>query len=186
MLWPEASRASPSSSRSSSVSVYRARPTPGPQKSQQGLARGAPARTLVPSVSRCHPVWLLLLLLAGCVRLGACPSKAGGPCDPRDANCPKSYGCALGAEVCTRECAATEDCWVKVEDGCRSDELPLMRLPDGGTFSEQSADGFCPETKRMVCLGGWCQRDACRDGGCRYDEYGPSPFKGNRSQGPAQ
>ncbi|MCC6335845.1 MAG: hypothetical protein IT380_17880 [Myxococcales bacterium] len=126
----------------------------------------------------------LPLLLAGCVKLGACPSTVGGSCDPRDANCPKGYVCALGAEICTRECVETTDCWVKVEDGCRSDRLPLMTLPDGGTFVETSEDGFCPETKRMVCLGGWCQREKCLDGGCLYDEYGPSPFKGNRGQGP--
>ncbi|MEW6431551.1 MAG: hypothetical protein AB1730_08570 [Myxococcota bacterium] len=128
----------------------------------------------------------VVLLLAGCVRMSACPSKAGGSCDPRDPNCPVGYRCALGAEVCTRECVETTDCWVKVEDGCRGDELPLMRLPDGGTSVEMSPDGFCPETKVMVCLDGWCQRDVCQDGGCLYDEYGPSPFKGNRGQGPAQ
>lgn len=130
--------------------------------------------------------WVLLFVFAGCVRVSACPSKAGGSCDPRDPACPKDYVCALGAEVCTRECTQTSDCWVKVEDGCRGDELPLMTLPDGGTYVEMSADGICPESKVMVCLGGWCQREGCLDGGCLYDEYGPSPFKGNRGQGPAQ
>jgi hypothetical protein len=59
-----------------------------------------------------------------------------------------------------------------------------MRLPDGGTVVEESSDGFCPETKTLVCLDGYCQSQGCLDGGCDYDLYGPSPFKGNRSQGP--
>lgn len=109
----------------------------------------------------------------------------GGACDPRDANCPKGYFCAL-AEVCTRRCEATKDCWVKVDDGCRSNTLPGQRLADGGVFVESTDDGFCAESKEMVCLEGYCQRAACLDGGCDYDLYGPSPFKGNRAQGPAQ
>lgn len=113
----------------------------------------------------------------------ACPSTAGGTCDPRNANCPANYYCAA-AEICTRRCEQTSDCWVKVEDGCRYTTLPGQRLPDGGVFVETTEDGFCPETKAMLCLDGYCQRDACADGGCDYDVYGPSPFKGNRSQGP--
>lgn len=131
--------------------------------------------------------WVLLLAVAGgsCVRLAGCPSVAGGPCDPRNANCPAGYTCAL-AEVCTRPCAETQECWVRVEDGCRYTLLPGQRLPDGGVFTEASEDGYCPETKLLVCLDGFCQREACLDGGCDYDVYGPSPFKGNRDQGPAQ
>ncbi len=103
----------------------------------------------------------------------------------RNANCPVGYACTL-AEVCTRSCEQTSDCWVKVEDGCRGAELPGQRLPDGGTFMETRDDGFCPETKVMECLQGYCQRFECVDGGCDYDLYGPSPFKGNRSQGPSE
>jgi hypothetical protein len=73
---------------------------------------------------------------------------------------------------------------VKVEDGCRSTCTPGQRFSDGGICTEQSADGFCPETKLMECLDGYCQRFECTDGGCDYDLYGPSVFKGNRSQGP--
>ena len=49
-------------------------------------------------------------------------------------------------------------------------------------------DGYCPETKRMACVDGYCQQDVCTglDGGCDYDLYGPSPFKGNRNVGPAE
>lgn len=133
-----------------------------------------------------HAALLGLFLFASCMDFGACPSTAGGSCEPRDANCPKGYTCALGAEICTRECVETVDCWLKTDDGCRSDYLPLQTLPDGGTYTEMSDDGYCPESKVMVCLGGWCQRMKCLDGGCLYDEYGPSPFKGNRGQGPAQ
>ncbi len=115
----------------------------------------------------------------------ACPSPAGGSCDPAQANCPKGYACAV-AQVCTKDCAQASDCWVKVEDGCRSSAVPLQRLPDGGTFVETSEDGFCPETKLLACVGGHCQRGACADGGCDYDVWGPSPFAGNRTQGPAQ
>jgi hypothetical protein len=115
----------------------------------------------------------------------ACPSPAGGTCDPRNPGCPVQYVCAL-AEVCTRACEQASDCWVKVEDGCRYTELPGQRLADGGIFMETSDDGFCPETKLMECIEGSCQRAECEDGGCDYDLYGPSPFKGNRNQGPAQ
>ncbi len=130
--------------------------------------------------------FMLFVFAVGGCQLGACPSSAGGACDPRDFNCPKDYACGL-AEVCTRKCANDMECWVRVTDGCRSNALPLMRLPDGGTYTEDTGDGFCPETKLMVCLDGYCQRDTCAvDGGCNYDLYGPSPFKGTRSQGPSQ
>lgn len=134
-----------------------------------------------------RPLWLftLALLAVGCTKIQACPSQAGGACDPRDYNCPTGYVCTI-AEVCSRQCEQTSDCWVKVTDGCRSNELPGMALPDGGTYVEDIGDGFCAETKRMVCLEGHCQKDLCLDGGCDYDVYGPSPFKGNRSQGPSQ
>lgn len=125
---------------------------------------------------------LLLLLAAWCSCLSPnCPSQAGGSCDPRGANCPTGYYCAL-AEVCTRTCTETVDCWVRGEQGCRPDLLPLQRLPDGGMFVESVDDaGYCPETKRLACVAGYCQRDGCADaGGCDYDVYAPSPFKGNR------
>ncbi|MFT3707799.1 MAG: hypothetical protein QM817_09075 [Archangium sp.] len=121
-------------------------------------------------------VWVLLIL-ASC-RISAC-SAAAEPCDPRNANCPKGYSCAL-AEICTRRCEQTSDCWVRVEDGCRyPGYLPGQKTPDGGVFSDQeSADGFCPETKAIECISGYCQQPECADGGCDYDLYGPSPYKG--------
>lgn len=126
---------------------------------------------------------LVLLCVAACQNQ-ACPSTAGGTCDPRNANCPKGYVCAL-AEVCTRTCEQTSDCWVKVEDGCRYTYLPGQRLPDGGVFSDQTTeDGICPETKLMECVSGYCQRAECASQSCDYDIYGPSEFKGNRSMGP--
>ena len=124
----------------------------------------------------------VFIVVASCQQQ-ACPSPAGGKCDPRDPNCPPGYVCAM-AEICTRTCEQTSDCWIKVEEGCRYTSLPGQRLPDGGVFMETSDDGFCPETKLMECLEGHCQHFECADGGCDYDLYGPSPFKGNRSQGP--
>lgn len=115
----------------------------------------------------------------------ACPSRAGGPCDPRHASCPAAYTCAL-AEICTRTCQQTSDCWVKVEDGCYYTEWPGQLRADGGVFMEASADGFCPETKLMECLEGHCQRFECLDGGCDYDLYGPSTFKGIHDPGPGR
>jgi hypothetical protein len=125
-----------------------------------------------------------VLLFIACQKLPACPSPAGGSCDPTDPNCPKGYSCAAAAQVCTRACEQDSDCWVKVEDGCRANSLPGERFPDGGVFVESSEDGFCSETKLMVCLAGYCQRSSCvQDPGCD-DLYGPSPYAGNRSQGP--
>ena len=124
---------------------------------------------------------VLFVLIASCQQ--ACPSAAGAPCDPRNANCPPGYACAM-AEVCARACEQTSECWVKVQDGCRSNYFPGQRLPDGGVFTEVSDDGFCPETRLMECIEGHCQRFECADGGCDRDLYGPSPFKGNRDRGP--
>jgi hypothetical protein len=133
-----------------------------------------------------HAFPLAVLLVVASCQNQACPSTAGGPCDPRNANCPRGYTCAL-AEICTRTCEQTPDCWVRVEDGCRYTELPGQRLPDGGVFSDQAtADGYCPETKIMECVSGYCQRSKCAAEGCDYDIYGPSGFKGNRSQGPEE
>jgi hypothetical protein len=127
---------------------------------------------------------VFVCVLAGCFNTKACASQAGGHCDPRNFECPKSYNCSL-AEVCTKACEQTSDCWVKFADGCISTNLPGMRLPDGGVFMEMmSEDGFCPESKQIVCLNKFCQQEVCVDGGCNYDIYGPSEFKGNRSQGP--
>ena len=130
-------------------------------------------------------LFLLVAFFASCS--GACPSVVGGACDPRNANCPTGYYCAI-AEICTRHCEVSSDCWINVADGCRSNWTPGMRLPDGGVFVESTDDGYCTESKQMGCLAGYCQRADCLelDGGCDYDVYGPSPFKGNRSQGPAQ
>lgn len=130
---------------------------------------------------------LPLFVLCVAVSCGqqACPSGPGDSCDPRNANCPKDYTCAV-AEICTRTCEQTSDCWVKVEDGCRPKALPGQRLADGGIASETSEDGFCPESKVMHCLDGYCQFAECADGGCDRDLYGPSGWKGNRSQGPQE
>lgn len=127
---------------------------------------------------------LVLLLVVSCQQQ-ACPSAAGDPCDPRNANCPADYWCAV-AEVCTRRCEQTPDCWVKVEKGCRyPDYVPGEKLPDGGVFTDVSEDGFCPETKRVECIDGYCQHSKCADGGC-VDVYGPSPYKGNYNQAPPE
>lgn len=134
--------------------------------------------------------WWFVVIFLDCTTpagQGSCPAPAGGPCEPRKQNCPEGYYCPL-TEVCTRTCEQSMDCWVKVAAGCRSNAVPYMRLPDGGVFMETMDDGYCPETKRLVCVGGYCQNDTCAfdDGGCDYDLYGPSPFKGNRSVGPAE
>jgi hypothetical protein len=132
-------------------------------------------------------LFLTLAFFAGCSR--SCPSVAGGACDPRDANCPTGYSCAM-AEICTKRCELPSDCWLRVESGCRSNYMAGMRLPDGGVYVESTEDGYCTESKSMICLDGYCQREDCSDGDggnvCDYDVYGPSPFKGNRSQGPAE
>jgi hypothetical protein len=134
-------------------------------------------------VSRSLPI-LVFILVASCQNQ-ACPSTVGGSCEPRNANCPSGYSCAL-AEICTRTCEQTSDCWVPVSAGCHSNYYPGMILPDGGTYTEQSEDGFCTDSKVMECIAGYCQRGECADGGCDYDLYGPSPFKGNRNQGPSE
>ncbi len=128
------------------------------------------------------PFIVLVAWAAGCQQ--ACPSPAGGVCDPRNPNCPPGYHCAM-AEVCTQQCQVVEDCWIHANNGCRETYFPGQTLPDGGYFQEVSEDGYCPETKLMECVGGYCQR---RDYGDAhdYDLYGPSPFKGNRSQGPEE
>ncbi len=126
----------------------------------------------------------VFIMVASCQQV-ACPSPAGRSCDPRNPNCPADYSCAL-AEICTRACEQTSECWVKVENGCRSDYYPGQRLPDGGTFQDATnEDGFCPETKLLECIEGHCQLAECADGGCDYDLYGPSPYKGN-PRGPEQ
>ena len=108
----------------------------------------------------------------------------GEVCDPAAANCPKNYYCAL-AEICTRTCTTAADCRIKVGDGCRSPYIFGQRLPDGGFYNEQPGE-YCPEGETLICLDGYCQLGSCADGGCNYDLYGPSPFRGNRTQGPAQ
>lgn len=137
----------------------------------------------MPAVRPWFPVFAFILV-ASCGQQ-ACPSIAGGSCDPRNFDCPPGYTCSL-AEVCTRTCAETAECWVKVEDGCRFDQyLPGQLQPDGGPFMESSEDGFCPETKLMECIEGYCQRFSCADGGCDYDVYGPGT-KGTQTQGPEE
>lgn len=137
----------------------------------------------------CVPVrhWfpLFVFIVVASCQNQACPSYAGENCNPRSFDCPPTYTCAM-AEICTRACEQTSDCWVKVTDGCRFVCLPGQRLSDGGVCTEQSDDGFCPETRTLECVGGYCQRGECADGGCDYDLYGPSDFKGNRDQGPLQ
>lgn len=130
---------------------------------------------------RCFTL-ISFIVVASCQNQ-ACPMRPGESCDPRKPNCSKGYHCAL-AEICTRSCEQASDCWVKVTDGCRSNYVPLQRLPDGGTWVESSEDGFCPETKLLECLEGYCQLAASADAG--YDLYGPSEFKGNRDQGPGR
>lgn len=124
----------------------------------------------------------VFILVASCQQT-ACPSPPGGKCDPRNFNCPGGYTCSL-AEICTRKCESVSECWVKVEEGCRGIEYPGMRLPDGGTFMETSDEGFCPESRTLACVQGYCQPGKCADDGCDYDLYGPSEYKGNREQGP--
>lgn len=128
-----------------------------------------------------------LMLAASCFpTMQACPSRAGEACDPRHADCPKGYVCAL-AEICTHACEQSSDCWIKVTDGCRTNELYGMKLPDGGVFTETATeDGFCPDSKLLECVSGYCQEARCLDGGCEYDLYGPSEYKGNRDQGPGR
>lgn len=128
---------------------------------------------------------LVLVILVSCQQK-ACPSPAGGSCDPSNADCPRGYSCAV-TEVCTRRCEQTSDCWVKVEDGCRGDCAPGQLLSDGGLCSEERPeDGFCSETKRLGCIAGYCQYLECADGRgddglCRYqDIYGPADYDGNR------
>lgn len=143
----------------------------------------------LPTVSKRLFWWSVIAFVSCATPLGqgSCPAPAGGHCEPRKQNCPQGYYCPL-TEICTRTCEQTSDCWLRVETGCRSDAVPFMRLPDGGTYTEVQDEGYCPESRRMVCLGGYCQRDECvlLDGGCDYDLFGPSPFKGNRSVGPAE
>ena len=136
----------------------------------------------MPPVQRALPLFVFIAI-ASCQQQ-SCPSYAGGPCDPRNADCPKGYSCAL-AEICTHPCEQASDCWVKVEDGCRYTKwLPGQRLADGGVFTEQSEDGFCSETKLLECVAGYCQLQECLSSPCDPDLYGPSEYKGNRSQGP--
>lgn len=122
---------------------------------------------------------LALIIFASCLDTGGCPASASGPCHPRSSNCPNGYVCSL-AEVCSKACTVNSDCLVDATGGCYSDGLPGMRLPDGGVSNgAPPADGICPESKSLVCLGGFCQKEVCLlDGGCDYDLYGPSPFKG--------
>lgn len=143
----------------------------------------------VPFVRRRVFFWWVAAFV-GCatpIGQGSCPAPAGGNCEPRKQNCPEGYYCPL-AEICTRTCEQTSDCWIRVELGCRSNAVPYQRLPDGGQYTEENDEGYCPETRRLVCLAGYCQKNECEsaDGGCDYDVYGPSPFKGNRSVGPAE
>ena len=125
---------------------------------------------------------LALLSFGGCYDLGGCPAAANGSCHPRSSNCPQGYFCSL-AEICTKGCTIDSDCLVNASGGCFSDALPGMRLPDGGTATgAPPEDGICPESKSLVCLDGYCQQNTCLDGGCDYDLYGPSPFKGGGGQ----
>ncbi len=137
-------------------------------------------------MARRWTLWLWLLIAGGCLRAESCPSPAGGSCDPRLPNCPATYHCAL-AEVCTKACEATSDCWVPTSAGCVPGTLPGQRLPDGGLAQEEEVvDDICPESRHMACVAGYCQKEGCADGGCDYDVYGPSPFKGSYRGGPTK
>lgn len=125
------------------------------------------------------------LAIASCQQQACLPSAAGGPCDPRNAVCPTGYHCAL-AEICTRACEQASDCWVPVTNGCYYTYLPGQLQPDGGAYVESTEDGFCPDTKLLECVAGYCQRQECLSTPCDYDLYGPSEFKGNRDQGPGR
>lgn len=126
-----------------------------------------------------------LLAIASCQQQACLPSKAGGSCEPRNAVCPSGYHCAL-AEICTRACEQASDCWVPVGNGCYYTYFPGQLQPDGGAYVESTEDGFCPETKLLECVAGYCQRQECLSTPCDYDLYGPSDFKGNREQGPGR
>lgn len=126
---------------------------------------------------------VVALLVVGACQQQACPSAPGGPCNPDSAKCPKSYHCAK-AEICTKPCEEARDCWVRVEDGCYYERLPGQLMADGGPFTETSDEGFCPDTRSMACVDGYCQRGECADGGCDLDLYRPSEFRGNQTQGP--
>lgn len=126
----------------------------------------------------------MVVLVASCQQV-ACPSQPGRECDPRNYNCPPTYTCSL-AEVCTKPCETTEECWVPITDGCVIKYAPGQLQPDGGPYMEESEDGFCPESKRVVCEGGYCQHENFVNGTWDYDLYGPSGNKGNRSQGPGE
>ena len=101
----------------------------------------------------------VFIMVASCQQV-ACPSAPGGPCNPRNAACPAQYHCAL-AEICTRKCEQPSDCWVKVEEGCYYDQRPGQIQADGGAYMEMSDEGFCPESRSMQCLQGYCQRGTC-------------------------
>ncbi len=128
------------------------------------------------SVSRWFPIFVFIMV-ASCQQQ-ACPSLAGDTCNPRNPNCPQGYTCAI-SEICTKKCEQTSDCWIPVSEGCRSNYFPGQRLPDGGTFVEVSDDGFCPQSKELECIVGYCQLPSkCGPDGCDYDLYGPSHYKG--------
>lgn len=124
------------------------------------------------------------IAIASCQQ-AACPSGPGGPCNPRDPNCPEGYTCAL-AEICTHACEQASDCWVRVGNGCRITCAPGQRLSDGGFCTDQGDGEYCPETLTMECVSGYCQLPQCLASPCDYDLYGPSDWKGNRDQGPQQ
>ena len=134
-------------------------------------------------MQRAFPLFAFMAI-ASCQQQ-ACPSKAAGACNPRQADCPVGYSCAL-AEICTRTCEQASDCWVKVSDGCRFTCIPGEHLSDGGICGDQGESEFCPETTSLECVAGYCQRPECLVSPCDYDMYGPSEWKGNRDQGPQQ
>ncbi|PZR06592.1 MAG: hypothetical protein DI536_29995 [Archangium gephyra] len=124
--------------------------------------------------------YLFLLFFVASCQL-KCPSSAGGNCDPRNFDCPGDYYCAQ-IEICTKQCEQTSDCWIPSNNGCRYGEGPVpgTKLSDGGVFQDVDDEGYCTDSRALECIGGYC----IPPGFPTDDMYGPSPNKGNRSQGP--
>jgi hypothetical protein len=89
--------------------------------------------------------WALfsVFVLANCFSSGgACPSTAGGDCDPleEESQCPGDYYCARSG-ICTKTCSSTEECKVTCEQ-CK------------GAMCTDA--GLCGGSGSIVCEGGYC------------------------------